>query len=77
MTEPLTAARIAEHAETVKALYGAPAALHTAARELLAEVERLRSRNAELEEDAQFLGALQAMGVDNWDGYDEACELLE
>jgi len=77
MPKPLTAARIAEHAETVKALDAIPAELRTASRELLAEVERLRARNTELESDAQFLAALQAMGVDNWDGYDEACELLD
>jgi hypothetical protein len=31
MTEPLTATRIAEHAETVKALDATPAELHTSA----------------------------------------------
>ncbi|WP_329330844.1 hypothetical protein OIU81_03275 [Streptomyces sp. NBC_01454] len=55
---------------------------------LLAEVERLRTviaalaegtetlhaRVAELEPDSSMLAALYAAGVDNWEGYDEACE---
>ena len=28
-------------------------------------------------EDSRLLGALQAAGVDNWEGYDNACELLD
>lgn len=36
----------------------------------LAEIERL-------EEDSEFLGALEAAGVDNWDGYGMAYEILE
>lgn len=39
-----------------------------------AEVDQLRARIAELEEDSSMLNALYAAGVDNWDGYDEACE---
>ena len=31
----------------------------------------------ELCEDSQFLCALQAAGVDNWDGYSDAQEILE
>ena len=31
----------------------------------------------ELSEDREFLYALQAVGVDNWDGYDVAIEMLE
>lgn len=30
-----------------------------------------------LEEDARTLAALEAYGVDNWDGYDEAIQSLE
>lgn len=30
-----------------------------------------------LQEDQQMLQALQAAGVDNWDGYDYARELLD
>lgn len=41
---------------------------------LLAEVRRLRARVAELEGDAALLSALQAAGVDNWEGYDDALE---
>lgn len=37
-----------------------------------AEVERLRARVAELEEDSQILNKLRAAGVDNWDGYEIA-----
>lgn len=27
-------------------------------------------------EDQRFLECLQAIGVDNWDGYDEACKMF-
>jgi len=30
----------------------------------------------ELQEAANFLGCLEATGVDNWEGYDEAVELF-
>lgn len=43
---------------------------------LLAEVGRQAKRIAELEKDSQFLAALEAAGVDNWEGYDDACEGL-
>lgn len=32
---------------------------------------------AQMNEDQTFLYALQAAGVDNWDGYDEAKDILE
>ena len=38
--------------------------------ELATEVEQL-------EEDVKFLQALRAAGVDNWDGYDYAFDLLD
>lgn len=28
-------------------------------------------------DDSEFLGALRAAGVDNWDGYDYALELMD
>ena len=34
------------------------------------EYERLKA-------DAEFLDALRAAGVDNWDGYDSALDILE
>ena len=37
----------------------------------------LQKRIKELEEDANFLHALQAGGVDNWEGYDMVCEMLD
>jgi hypothetical protein len=43
---------------------------------LLDEVRRLRAQVAELEDDAALLSALQAAGVDNWEGYDDARERL-
>jgi len=43
---------------------------------LLDEVRRLRAQVAELEDDASLLSALQAAGVDNWEGYDDALERL-
>lgn len=39
------------------------------------ELEQLRARVAELEEDAATLSALRSAGVDNWDGYAFAMEL--
>jgi hypothetical protein len=41
---------------------------------LVAEVRRLRAELAALEDDSAFLAALQAAGVDNWEGYDDALE---
>lgn len=35
-----------------------------------------REEYESLLEDARFLGALEGAGVDNWDGYDFALELL-
>lgn len=40
--------------------------------ELLAEVVRLRKQVTELEKDSATLAALEAYGVDNWEGYDDA-----
>ena len=37
---------------------------------LLAELKRLQERD-------KFLSALEAAGVDNWDGYDYARELMD
>lgn len=39
------------------------------------EVEKLRKRLAELEERDTWLSALEAAGVDNWEGWDHAVEL--
>ncbi|MGC4946224.1 hypothetical protein ACLQ2N_08455 [Streptomyces sp. DT224] len=39
------------------------------------ELEALRRRVAELEDDSRLLAALHAGGVDNWDGYEDACEV--
>lgn len=39
---------------------------------LLAEVRRLRAEVDALEDDSALLAALQAAGVDNWEGYDDA-----
>ena len=38
------------------------------------EAAKLRARVAELEERDTLLSALEAFGVDNWDGYDEAIQ---
>jgi hypothetical protein len=39
---------------------------------LIAENRRLTTRNAALKEDAATLRALEAAGVDNWEGYGNA-----
>lgn len=36
----------------------------------------LRAENKRLEKKLQMLDALEAAGVDNWEGYDEALEIL-
>lgn len=41
-------------------------------RALLAEIRRLRAEVDALEDDSALLAALQAAGVDNWEGYDDA-----
>lgn len=51
-----------------------PVADHVPA--LLATVRHLTSRVQELEADSAFLAALEAAGVDNWEGYDDAREAL-
>lgn len=39
------------------------------------EIEKIKSYINELEDDRDFLYALQAAGVDNWYGYEEACKI--
>jgi hypothetical protein len=41
------------------------------------EVEKLQKQLAELQERDRWLSALEAAGVDNWDGWDHAVELSE
>ncbi|MFJ5151412.1 hypothetical protein ACIQCF_07455 [Streptomyces sp. NPDC088353] len=43
---------------------------------LAAEVRRLRARVSEMENDVALLHALEAAGVDNWEGYDDALARL-
>ena len=43
---------------------------------LKAEVERLNNLVEDQEEDVKFLRALEAAGVDNWEGYDIAQDYL-
>ena len=45
--------------------------------ELVAEVERLTNKVESMENDIIFLKALRAAGVDNWDGYDIAIDLVD
>ena len=40
------------------------------------EIENLKKQIAELQERADFLAALEACGVDNWEGYDQAQEMV-
>lgn len=39
------------------------------------EIEKIKDYINELEDDRDFLYALQAAGVDNWYGYEEACKI--
>lgn len=45
--------------------------------EFIQGVKRLETLAEKLEERVVFLDALEEAGVDSWDGYDEAQELLE
>lgn len=40
-----------------------------------AALDRLEQRLARAEEDSEFLGFLEAAGVDNWEGYGEARQM--
>ncbi|WTW93673.1 hypothetical protein OG216_09910 [Streptomycetaceae bacterium NBC_01309] len=44
---------------------------------LLAENERLLAENAKLREDSDWLGWLEAAGVDNWEGYGIAQDMSD
>lgn len=43
---------------------------------LINEIQELREQNKSMLEDVDFLNCLQACGVDNWNGYDEAHEMM-
>lgn len=45
--------------------------------EFIQGVKRLEALVEKLEERVVFLDALEAAGVDSWDGYDGALDLLE
>ena len=45
--------------------------------ELIDEVQRLRKLVADLEQDSATLAALEAAGVDNWEGYSDAMQAVE
>lgn len=42
--------------------------------QLLSNIDQLEIDNDELQEDSRILAALQAAGVDNWEGYEMAME---
>jgi hypothetical protein len=37
----------------------------------------LKSAYKQLVDDSKFLDALRACGVDNWEGYSEACQMVQ
>lgn len=41
-----------------------------------AKIKRLEAENAELRKRDGFLSCLEAAGVDNWDGYEEAQKMF-
>jgi hypothetical protein len=43
---------------------------------LLNDIKRLKVEIEGLEEDAEFLSCLEACGVDNWDGYGDAKQMM-
>lgn len=44
--------------------------------EIAIERDKLQAEVKQLKEREKILNALEAIGVDNWDGYDEAMDLL-
>ena len=61
--------------ETLNLPYSANIAMF--ARKLERELNELKKDKERLEEDSNFLSCLQACGVDNWEGYDDACDMFE
>jgi hypothetical protein len=59
------------------ALNTADAKYNEAVNRLTKTVSDLRKMNAAMSTDAAFLGALEAAGVDNWEGYEIAQELMK
>ena len=47
------------------------------AQEAADKIEELEEELEEARNDSRFLSALSAAGVDNWDGYDYAQEIME
>lgn len=41
------------------------------------ENAELRAQVESMQSDVDFLNCLKAGGVDNWAGYDDACEMLD
>lgn len=41
------------------------------------KIYELEAKVKELEDDSKFLDCLRASGVDNWDGYDYAQEMMD
>lgn len=44
--------------------------------ELLVDLAKEAGAGEKLEKDLEFLNALRACGVDNWDGYSDAVEMV-
>lgn len=44
---------------------------------LVADTEQLRAKVADAQDDSRKLNALEAYGVDNWDGYGDAMASLD
>jgi len=44
---------------------------------LISEKDKLEKENAKLRKDVELLHCLEAAGVDNWEGYDSAIEVIE
>lgn len=44
---------------------------------LICRIEELEEKVDKLEEDKRWLDALEAAGVDNWCGYDQAQDIME
>ncbi|MGW4691030.1 hypothetical protein ACWEO1_01420 [Kitasatospora cineracea] len=75
---PMESAMTSDRLSEIRALAVSPAVdrqIAAALLELAEEVHRLQGRVDELEDNSRVLRALEAAGVDNWDGYEDACRL--
>lgn len=61
----------------IKLIYEEIRGIKRHSKQIAQSLEKIADNSGEVEKDLQFLEALRAAGVDNWEGYDQAKELVE